>query len=99
MPSHSRGLDSTRPCPHFWGWWGQVQHPNPTTDGGDKSLSPKANPGVLPPRFPSLLSPRCLPPARLGHGVHRDSEHLMVVGMSASRSAWTSMMAPDLAGP
>ena len=37
------------------GWWGQVQHLNPTTDVGDKSLSPKANPGVLPPRFPGRV--------------------------------------------
>ena len=48
MPSHSRGFDPSRPYPHHWGLGGQVQHLNPTTDAGDKSPSPKANPGVAP---------------------------------------------------
>ena len=48
MPSHSRGFDPSRPYPITGGWGGQVQHLNPTTDAGDKSPSPKANPGVAP---------------------------------------------------
>ena len=98
MPLTRGASTPTDLTPITGGWGGQVQHLNPTTDAGDKSPSPKANPGVAPKISP-LLSLRCPLPARLGPLVHRDSEHLMVVGMSASRSAHTSMMGPDLECP
>ena len=43
------------------GWGGQVQHLNPPTDAGDKTPSPKANPGVAPKISPPVVP--AMPPA------------------------------------
>ena len=48
-------------APITGGWGGQVQHLNLTADVGDKSLSPKANPGGVAPKISPPVTLRCQP--------------------------------------